>query len=104
MDKQHGARPPDNAGLQGATPLTYSELGIDKTSVAREQLVKRAFDEERILDICAELIDKDQVPMFSYFLRIAKLEERQLARNIVTPPDLSTLESFDLIYCDPPWR
>ena len=60
MDKQHGARPPDNAGLQGATPLTYSELGIDKTSVAREQLVKRAFDEERILDICAELLCYNQ--------------------------------------------
>ena len=83
---------------------TYSDLGIDKTSASREQLVEKAFDEDRILDICAELIDKDQVPTFSYFLRLAKLEERQLARNIVTPPDLSTLESFDLMYCDPPWR
>ena len=47
---------------------TYSELGIDKTSAFREQLVKRAFDEDRILDICAELIEKNQVPTFSYFL------------------------------------
>ena len=29
---------------------TYSELGIDKTAASREQLVKRAFNEERILD------------------------------------------------------
>ena len=34
---------------QDSTP-TYSELGIDKTAASREQLVKRAFNEERILD------------------------------------------------------
>ena len=39
---------------------TYSELGIDKTAASREQLVKRAFDEERILDICAELLCYNQ--------------------------------------------
>ena len=27
---------------------TYSELGIDKTAASREQLVKRAFNEDRI--------------------------------------------------------
>ena len=75
MEKNRGAM--GNPGGQGvrshdATTQTYSELGIDKTSAAREQLVKRAFDEERILDICAELIDKNQVPTFSYFLRLAK--------------------------------
>jgi len=105
MEKNEGGRPETgNNVLPVDDALTYADLGINKMQASREQLVKKAFDEDRILDTCAELIDKDQVPTFSYFLRIAKLEERQLARNIVTPPDLSTLESFDLMYCDPPWR
>ena len=37
---------------------TYNELGINKKVASREQLVKRAFNEDRILDICAELIAK----------------------------------------------
>jgi len=44
MDKQ---RPGEYQRLQSATVApTYSELGIDKTNASREQLVKRAFDED----------------------------------------------------------
>ena len=39
---------------------TYAELGIHPKQASREQLVKRAFDEEEILDICAELIDQSR--------------------------------------------
>lgn len=74
MEKAKAGRPKEigSTMLPISDTPTYSELGIDKTSASREQLVKRAFDEDRILDICAELIDKDQVPTFSYFLRLAK--------------------------------
>ena len=75
MEKNEGAMGvPGNehslVQLHDVTTPTYSDLGINKMQASREQLVKKAFDEDRILDICAELIDKDQVPMFSYFLNI----------------------------------
>jgi len=97
MEKNEGGRPETGSTLQPVidTP-TYSELGIDKTSASREQLIKRAFDEERILDICAELIDKDQVPTFSYFLRLAKHQTH------VTPEPIEGI--YRVWYADPPWE
>ena len=51
MEKAQGKRTDLVAECNQVGTPTYSELGIDKTSAAREQLVKRAFNEERILDI-----------------------------------------------------
>ena len=52
---------------QGNEP-TYAELGIDKTSAFREQLVKAFVDEDEIWEHCAKLLDDGEPPTFSYFL------------------------------------
>jgi hypothetical protein len=38
MEKPHGARPPET-GLQAATPLTLSDLGLEKTQSHRDQTI-----------------------------------------------------------------
>ena len=59
MEKNEGGRPETgNNVLPVDDALTYADLGINKMQASREQLVKKAFDEDRILDTCAELIAK----------------------------------------------
>jgi N6-adenosine-specific RNA methylase IME4 len=96
MEKSEGGRPETGSTVLPVndTP-TYAELGIDKTSAAREQLVKRAFDEERILDICAELIAKDRIPTFAYFMRLARQQTH------ITPEPIEGI--YRVWYADPPW-
>ena len=72
MEKSEGQLLRGNTMLPREDAPTYSDLGTNKMQASREQLVKKAFDEDGVLDICAELIDKDQIPTFSYFLRLAK--------------------------------
>ena len=55
MEKNEGAMGvPGNehslVQLHDVTTPTYADLGINKMQASREQLVKKAFDEDRILD------------------------------------------------------
>ena len=75
---------------------TYDELGIHKKEASREQLVRKAFDEQEIIETCHELKMANKMPSFSYFLRLAN------RRSAVKPPPIQG--KYRVWYADPPWQ
>jgi N6-adenosine-specific RNA methylase IME4 len=84
--------------LNDATTPTYAELGIEKTTAYREQVVAQAFTEEEIIAMCAKARGEGQLPTFTHFLRLAKAKSLEDIPHLENPDN-----TYHTIVVDPPW-
>lgn len=102
--------PPIISDPAPSRPATLDEIGVDKRRLNEARTIRDTYTDDDIDEIVEESTDADITVARSELLAQARrkkvLDERrkrdaELAEN---PPDLITLDTFSILYVDPPWR
>lgn len=91
-------------------PATLDEIGVDRRRLNEARTIRDCYTAESIDELVEVATDADITVARSELLAQARrqkqLEERRRrdAELVDNPPDLTTLDTFPVLYVDPPWR